>query len=119
MLLVDMLKFTSTNNDRVELLLNQAVAIDPDNARVRSTRGWFFLFSRQRTADAEKEFRRALELDDKDRTAWKGMGYVLLFKGEKKQALSAFAKYMSLKQPGETDAEIPTLVEQLKADSVP
>jgi len=119
MLLVDMLIPTSTDNDRVELLLNQAVAIDPDNARVRSTRGWFLLFSRGRTADAEKEFQKALELDDKDRTAWKGLGYVLMFKGRKKQALSAFAKYLSLKKPGESDTEIPILIEQLKADSVP
>jgi tetratricopeptide (TPR) repeat protein len=119
MLLAEMLIPMHTDDDRVELLLNQAVAIDPDNARVRSTRGWFLLFSRDRAADAEKEFQRALELDDKDRTAWKGMGYCLMFKGQKKQALSAFAKYMSLKKPGETNTEIPMIVEQLKADSDP
>jgi tetratricopeptide (TPR) repeat protein len=114
MLLADLLMPTRTDEDKVELLLNQAVAMDTKSARVHSSRGWFFLFFRGRPEDAEKDFQTALELDGKDRIAWKGLGYFFMFKGQKKQALSAFTKYLSLAKPGETNTEIPIVVEQLK-----
>jgi hypothetical protein len=39
--------------------------------------------------------------------------------GQKKAALIAFKKYLSLRKAGESNTEVTTLVEQLKEDSAP
>ncbi len=90
--LAGLLSPMKTDNKRVEQLLNKAASIDSNNPKVFSRRGWFYLFTASRRVDAENEFRRALSPSgDKDPLAWKGLGYVFMFKGQKQQAVEALA----------------------------
>lgn len=106
---------TAKDNDRVELLLNQAIAVDPNVANVRSTLGYFYLFMRGRKEDAKIQFEKALELSDgKDPLAWKGRGYLFKFEGQRKEALAAFRKYQSLLKG--SDGEVSLAIEQLETE---
>lgn len=115
--LAGLLSPTKTDNNRVEQLLNKAASIDSNNPKVFSRRGWFYLFTMGRRVDAENEFRRALSLSgDKDPLAWKGLGYIFMFKGQKQQAVEAFSSYLKLTHSDEPDSEVGTLIEKLKRD---
>jgi Flp pilus assembly protein TadD len=52
---------------------------------------------RQRPEEAERDFRLALSLsNDSDPGAWRGMGYLYLFRGQRHDALMAFRKCVLL-----------------------
>ena len=100
------------DDNRVLLLLNQAASIDAGNPRIFSTRGWFYLFTLNDRERSEKDFREALRLsNDADLLAWKGLGYVLMLKGEKAESLAAFKKYLLTNKD---DAEAIALVKRLE-----
>jgi Tfp pilus assembly protein PilF len=118
LLLVDVLPPTQAEKDRVEQLLNRAATIEPTNARIYTTRGWWNLHTFRRTEDAEKDFRQALSVSNNtDPTAWKGLGYVFMERGQKHDAVVAFRKYLSLNKNGTPDSEIVQLIESLEHDS--
>ncbi len=114
-LFVELLMPAKQDLDKIEQLLNKALALEPDNAQVLSTRGWFYLFSRNRRFDAEKDFRLALSLSgNRESSAWKGLGYVLMFNGQKREAIGAFENYLSSIKDHESDTEVLYLIERLK-----
>lgn len=83
------------DDNKVLLLLNQAASIDAANPRIFSSRGWFYLFTLNDRERSETDFREALRLShETDSLAWKGLGYVLMFKGQKAESLAAFKRYL-------------------------
>jgi len=118
LLLVDVLPPTQAEKDRVEQLLNRAATIEPTNARIYTTRGWWNLHTFRRSEDAEKDFRQALSVSNNtDPTAWKGLGYVFMERGQKREAVVAFRKYLSLNKNGTPDSEIVQLIESLERNT--
>jgi Tfp pilus assembly protein PilF len=97
------------------LLLHQAIALDANAPTVRSKLGYFYLFKRGRKEDAKIQFEKALELSDgKDPLAWKGLGYLFKFEGQRKEALAAFRKYQSMLNG--SDGEVSLAIEQLETE---
>ncbi len=100
------------DDNRVLLLLNQAANIDSADARIFSTRGWFYLFTLNDRERSEKDFREALCLShDADSLAWKGLGHVLMLTGRKVESLAALKKYLLINKE---DAEAIALVKRLE-----
>lgn len=113
--LVDLIRPPQLEKDRVEQLLNRAIALDQSDARAYSSRGWFYLFTRDRRVDAEKDFRQALLLSNNSYAdALKGLGYVLMFNGQKTEAVAAFRSYLNLIKRHESDSEVPFLIGELE-----
>jgi tetratricopeptide (TPR) repeat protein len=110
--LVDLLLPERQEKDRLEVLLNRAATLEPQNARIYATRGWFYLFSRDDIA--EKDFRKALLLsNNRNATAWKGLGYINMRRGQNQSAIAAFRAYVRLLKPGQYDGGIRYLIQQL------
>lgn len=108
----ELLLLVHLDDNRVLLLLNQAAAIDTTNPRIFSTRGWFYLFTLNDRLRAEADFREALRLShDAELLGWKGLGYVLMLKGQKAESLAAFKKYLEIIKD---DPEAVTAVERLE-----
>lgn len=118
LLLVDVLPTMQAQKDRVEQLLNRAATIEPDNARIYTTKGWWNLHTFRKPEDAEKDFRQALSVSNNgDPTAWKGLGYVFMERGQKHDAVVAFRKYLSLNKAANPDTEIEQLIVSLERNT--
>jgi Flp pilus assembly protein TadD len=116
--LVDLIRGPQLQPDRVEQLLNRAIALDQNNARAYSSRGWFYLFTRDRRVDAETDFRQAFLLSNNSYAdALKGLGYVLMFNGQKTEAVAVFRRYLILIKGYESYSEVPFLISELKNSS--
>lgn len=111
--LVDLLLPEREDKERLEALLNRAVTLEPRNAKVYANRGWLFLFWRSDPKYAEEDFSKALLLSgDRNVTAWKGLGYIYMRRGDKQAALRAFRTYVRLNKSG-PNGDIVLLIEQL------
>ena len=115
LLLVKSLPYGQIQTDRKVSLLNQAAIIEPNNSLVFSTRGWVYFYVRD-LRNAEKDFRRALSSSQNtDSGAWKGLGYALMERGSKRDAISAFRNYLRYhKASTHDDDEITILIESLE-----
>jgi tetratricopeptide (TPR) repeat protein len=115
LLVVDLLLPAHKDKDRVEELLIRAAAIEPREARTYASRGWFYLWERGNSALAEKDFRLALSLSKNRNTlAWKGLGYALMQRGQKREAIAAFRSYLRLSHGTAHASEVIDFIDQME-----
>jgi tetratricopeptide (TPR) repeat protein len=118
LMLIDVLPRTQNQKDKVEQLLNQAAALEPNNAKIYSMRGWWNFRTFRNLDDAEKDFRRALSLSNgTNLAAWQGLGYLFMERGQKHDAILAFRKYQGLRPV--PDSEITQMLKNLERDHTP
>jgi tetratricopeptide (TPR) repeat protein len=97
-------------------LLQKAVELEPYNPEAHSELGWYYLWSTGENKRAEFEFREALRFsNNKDETAWQGLGHVFARMGRNEEAVEAFRNYLRVRKvPTQYDSEIQHLIEKLE-----
>jgi len=104
------------DKNRTEQLLNRAASIDPRDPRVFTARGLFYYWHHIKLDDAERDFNRALSFSNgTDDEAWKGLGLILMDRGQRSEAIRAFRNYLRLtKAAPEVAADVKTRLDELE-----
>jgi tetratricopeptide (TPR) repeat protein len=94
--LANLIKFTQ--QERALELLNRAATLADKETFVFIARGWYFTWVRFMPLEAEKNFRRALELSNgTSASAWQGLGDSLSRQGRRTEAIEAYLRYLKIR----------------------
>ena len=108
------LKFTMVDMEQARALAQQAIEVDPNNARAHA---WYSIYCCQLwiaywTSERDRVFqeaihhaRRAVALDDSDSTSHRALGWVNLFRREYEDARSNFERALD-NNPNDTEARM-------------
>ena len=95
-------------------MLNRAVTFAPDKPVTYVARGWCQFWAFRNPVEAEKDFRRALEVSKgSDASAWAGLGDALKQQGRREEAIQAFQKYLSIR-PIEAASQDPLIRQTIR-----
>jgi tetratricopeptide (TPR) repeat protein len=103
--------------DRARELFNRAIAFEPREPANYLARAQFHYWVDVNAAQAAEDFRKVIELgDDKNASAWWGLGGTLARLGRRDEAIAAFKKYLSLRpvSVAEHDKDVIKAIELLK-----
>jgi Tfp pilus assembly protein PilF len=89
---------SSTQQERALELLNRAATLADKETSVFIARGWYFIWVQFKPREAEKDFRRALELSNgTSASAWQGLGDSLSRQGRRNEAIQAYLRYLKIR----------------------
>jgi tetratricopeptide (TPR) repeat protein len=103
--------------DRARELFNRAIAFEPREPANYLARAQFHYWVDVNATQAAEDFRKVIELgDDKNASAWWGLGGTLARLGRRDEAIAAFKKYLSLRpvSVAEHDKDVIKAIELLK-----